>query len=515
MKMNEAKRHGVGSEPEQLAAEVLETFQSSGIYLRDHVARLVALATSEDRETSKQATGAFFTSLVESLADSFEPRAVSLYNRAFAQLIQHSREADRSGDFDRELQRFRLRDEHELTARAEALRQRQAPAWLPEASQQVQRIIVLSRVTLGADVAITSVMIERMKRACPRADITLVGARKAVELFGGDARLSFKEISYRRAGTTLERLLSWIDVLGCVRELTDELRLDQYLIADPDSRLTQLGLLPVSRAEEISNISARRSGGAQEQLQDNYLFFPSREYGSDTSHSLGQLTSAWLDDLFGVEELTYPHVSLASTDLEAASEIVKLIKREGGPVVSINFGVGENPLKRVGDDFEMRLVNELICDGGTIIFDKGAGEDETRRANQVISNAERISREGRAIRAIEINEENLKAVASSDEINADLIVWNGRIGMLAALISESDLYIGYDSAGQHIAAALGVPSIDVFAGFSSPRMLDRWRPTGKAEARVVVVDKRAVADTQTILSDVLRHAREMLKNIRQ
>jgi ADP-heptose:LPS heptosyltransferase len=84
--------------------------------------------------------------------------------------------------------------------------------------------------------------------------------------------------------------------------------------------------------------------------------------------------------------------------------------------------------------------------------------------------------------------------------------------MLAALIGESNLYIGYDSAGQHIAAALGVPSVDVFAGFRSPRMLDRWRPTGKAEARVVPVYERAGADTQAILSDVLRHAREMLRD---
>jgi ADP-heptose:LPS heptosyltransferase len=376
----------------------------------------------------------------------------------------------------------------------------------------VQRIIVLSRVTLGADVAITSVMIERMKRAFPRAEITLVGGRKAVELFGGEARLSFKEISYRRAGSTFERLLTWIDVLGCVRELTDDLRRNQYLIADPDSRLTQLGMLPLSRPVEFSGKTSQRSGSAKREPEDNYLFFPSREYRSDTSQSLGQLTSAWLDDLFGSEEPTYPHVSLAQSDLEAANEIVKRIKRDGRRVVSINFGVGENPLKRVGDDFETRLFNELIQDGRAIILDKGAGEDETRRANNVIRNAGRISREGRPVRVIEMNEESLQAVAGSDEVDADLVVWNGRIGILAALISRSDLYIGYDSAGQHIAAALGVPSIDVFAGFSSPRMLDRWRPTGKAESRVVAVDEQAVSDTQAILSEVLRHAREMLRS---
>jgi ADP-heptose:LPS heptosyltransferase len=509
MTMDKVKRHRTEPESERLLKRFLEAFQS-GNYRREDIARLAELATSEDRETAQQATGAFFTSLVEDLADSFKPEAVSLYNRAFAQLIQRCREADRSGAMASELKSFGLVSEAEIIARAETLRHRQSPAWLDKASLEVRRVVVLSRVTLGADVAITSVMIERMKRAFPRAEVTLVGGRKAAELFGGDARLSFKEISYRRAGATLERVLNWIDVLGCVREITEGLRFGQYLILDPDSRLTQLGLLPLSRAAETSGEAGEQRVGPKARPDDDYLFFPSREYGSDTPRSIAELTSDWLDDVFGFEEPIHPHVSLGRNDLEAASKLVKRIRGESRPVISINFGVGDNSSKRVGDDFETRLVNHLIQDGAAVIFDKGAGEDETRRANDVINSAARASREGRATRVIEINEDDLKALAGRDGLDADLAVWSGRIGMLAALIGESDLYIGYDSAGQHIAAALGVPSIDVFAGFSSPRMLDRWRPTGKAESRVVPIDKQDPASTQAILSDVLRHAGEML-----
>ncbi|HVG18226.1 MAG TPA: hypothetical protein VNI02_04175 [Blastocatellia bacterium] len=508
--MDKVKRGRAGGEPARLLKEFLEAFKSSGSYLRGHVARVAELATSEDAETAEQATGAFFTSLVERLADSFEPEAVSLYNRAFAQLIQRCREADRSGALTRELTGFGLGSEDEIVARAETLRRKKSAAWLASSALEMRRGIVLSRVTLGADVAITSVMIERMKRAFPRAEVTLVGGRKAAELFGGDARLSFAEVSYRRAGSTLERLLSWADVLGCVRQLTDGLRFGQYLILDPDSRLTQLGLLPLSRAGGPSGKSGGQKVRAGTRTDDDYLFFPSREYRGNTSQSLGELASAWLDEVFGFEETLYPHVSLARNDVEAAGGLAKRIKREARPIISINFGVGDNSLKRVGGDFETRLVNHLIQDGATIILDKGAGEDEARRANAIVNDAERAGREGRAIRVIEVNEDGLKALAGSDRVDADLVVWSGRIGMLAALIGESNLYIGYDSAGQHIAAALGVPSIDVFAGFSSPRMLDRWRPTGKADARVVPVYKQAPASARAILSDVLRHARDML-----
>jgi ADP-heptose:LPS heptosyltransferase len=88
-------------------------------------------------------------------------------------------------------------------------------------------------------------------------------------------------------------------------------------------------------------------------------------------------------------------------------------------------------------------------------------------------------------------------------------VWSGRVGLLAALIGESDLYIGYDSAGQHVAAALGVPCIDMFAGFSSRRMLYRWRPTGKGKTRVVVVEQSAGVDMTLV--ETLRNARQLLE----
>ena len=47
------------------------------------------------------------------------------------------------------------------------------------------------------------------------------------------------------------------------------------------------------------------------------------------------------------------------------------------------------------------------------------------------------------------------------------------IGDLAALISHSDEFIGYDSACQHIAASLAIPTYTVFAGSNNPRFIRR------------------------------------------
>jgi ADP-heptose:LPS heptosyltransferase len=501
---------------EQLAAEFLSEYRGSKTYLRDHISRLSELATSENAAAAEPATRALFAALVERLADSFDPEAVSLYNRFFAHLIQICRRDARARSLDRELRSLGLDAEEEIVARAEKLRQVSRLHAPRDGAQDLRLVVVLSRVTLGADVAITSVILGRLKREFPGAEIALLGGKKAAELFGGDPRLRFMEIAYRRTGALIERLLSWTDVLACVRGLTRDLDRRESLIVDPDTRLTQLGLLPVTSPDPAAGQQSRpqlaEQDGSITTARPEYLFFPSREYGSGTSQSLGELTSAWLDDVFGDRATTYPSVCLNQADIETARRLVSRVRsNRSRKIVAINFGVGENPHKRVGGDFEASLVARLLQQGNDLIFDKGAGEDEIRRADAMIAEATRVERDGRSVRAIETGEQNLIGVLNSEHLDADILVWNGRIGMLAALIGESDLYIGYDSAGQHIAAALGVPCIDVFAGYSSPRMLNRWRPTGKASTRVVAVDPANGDDENNLAERVLRLAGELLR----
>jgi Cd2+/Zn2+-exporting ATPase len=70
----------------------------------------------------------------------------------------------------------------------------------------------------------------------------------------------------------------------------------------------------------------------------------------------------------------------------------------------------------------------------------------------------------------------------------------------------TSLYVGYDSAGQHVAAAAGVPLISVFAGFPAPRMFQRWRPAGP-NAQVIRVDRPEP-------EPVLEKVREAVRQIR-
>ena len=55
---------------------------------------------------------------------------------------------------------------------------------------------------------------------------------------------------------------------------------------------------------------------------------------------------------------------------------------------------------------------------------------------------------------------------------------SGAFAPFAAEIARSKLFVGYDSAGGHVASAAGVPLISIAQGFASERMAARWRPNG-------------------------------------
>ena len=500
--------------PEAQATAFLREFQATGEYRRESIDRLAGLATSADAETAKAATRAIFASLVEPLADSFEARAVTLYNRLFAQLLHACRRPPAGIPLDEELRRFGLTTESELLSRVEQLRFIRKFAAAPEAKRNVKSAVVLSRVTIGADVAVTSVVLERLKREFPDARLTLVGNAKAAEIFGGESRLRFSEVHYRRAGTLTERLLSWLDVLAGVRSLVADLPDHEYVLVDPDSRLTQLGLLPL--VEQTAWFPDAPLPTAKARSNASYLFFPSREFGGASRHSLGELTSIWMNAVFGGEEVTRPRLALLAKDRERAHALVRRLRSaDSAPVVAINFGVGDNLNKRISERFETQLICRLLASGSRVILDKGAGVAETERIDRVLAEARQTQSDGsrgRLTRVVELDEGRLETLLQDDAPDADVLVWSGRLGILAALIAESDLYIGYDSAGQHMAAALGVPCLDVFAGYSSRRMLDRWRPTGSADGRVIAVDTLGGAvDDSAVLEEVFACARTMLE----
>jgi ADP-heptose:LPS heptosyltransferase len=327
-----------------------------------------------------------FGVVVEGLADRFEPALCEIYARLFAQALP-------GADLER-YQRVRL----------------------PRPVQgDPRRVFVLSRITLGADIAVTSVLMDAARRRFPKARLVFVGPRKNYELFAADDRVDHAPVEYRR-GTLAERLPAAREVAALVDDL----------VIDPDSRLTQLGLLPAGD-------------------QTRYHLFESRAYGSETADALPDLASRWAETTFGVSGAR-PWIAVERPEIELPREYV-----------AVSLGVGENPAKRLSDPFEAEFL-KLLAKRGPLVIDRGAGGEERARVERAVASA--------GVRAQ---------------------YWDGSFAGFAGVIAGAKFYAGYDSAGQHAAAASGVPLMTVFAGFPVPRMFDRWRPVS-AGARVVRVD---------------------------
>lgn len=89
--------------------------------------------------------------------------------------------------------------------------------------------------------------------------------------------------------------------------------------------------------------------------------------------------------------------------------------------------------------------------------------------------------------------------------------WEGSFAGFASLIGQSDLYVGYDSAGQHAAAASGTPLISIFAGASSERFRERWSPRGRGRITVIDADASTPDEILARIVEALAHARGSAK----
>jgi ADP-heptose:LPS heptosyltransferase len=134
----------------------------------------------------------------------------------------------------------------------------------------------------------------------------------------------------------------------------------------------------------------------------------------------------------------------------------------------------------VVSQFELGLILKLLADGVTIVLDMGFGSEEFEQA-AAITRAVR----DKGIETAEITGENPGSLDSAKSGNVRLIAFQGTIDKFAALINSSDCYIGYDSLGQHLAAALGRDVITIFAGYHSQLFPERWRPMGRGKIRLV------------------------------
>ncbi len=203
----------------ELALEILDACLKDGTWPARALEDLIERALDEDDLfVAVAANRALFSIVIERLGDLFEPSLCDVYARLFSHIIS------------RALPEYNAQD---LLLRYRRIRQ---PRRFKGGS--IRRVFVLSRVTLGADIAVTSVALAAAKKRFPDAEICFVGPEKNAELFAGDPAIFPIPVTYGRSSLLRERLLAAAELHVAIDETAS-------VVIDPDSRLTQLGLIPV------------------------------------------------------------------------------------------------------------------------------------------------------------------------------------------------------------------------------------------------------------------------------
>lgn len=291
----------------------------------------------------------------------------------------------------------------------------------------------------------------------------VIGDDKLRQLFASHAQIRVQELGYTRRGGLLERFGAWLQLLKVVRNEIRGMDSRSFLLLDPDSRLTQLGALPL-----VANY--------------NYRFFSSRgkpEYPATAS--ISALTNLWLDWLFGRQQFRYPLVWLPADSLQSAKTLLAPVReREAAKIVTLNIGVGGNSRKRVPDPFEADLVLSLLNDPGNfVVLDLGFGSEERARSEAILEQARRAGIPAQTARFSGLQQIDMSTRLLGIECS---------VGEVSVLIANSDEFIGYDSACQHIAAALGIGTYTIFAGTNNARFIRRWHATGPNRCEILYVD---------------------------
>lgn len=443
--------------PAVVAAELSSAFIGQFAARRDPDLRAIDLLCEmamleENIQLRRAAVSALYKNIVEPLCDDFSSRCVALCNLVLLRMLGFIRRQKEGRTINGLLNEQGYANEELLLSRHAEMRRQ--PPLSAELKKKISKILILSRVTIGADVAITSIMVHRLSRSFPQADVIVFGPAHLPEIFFGMPRVHWVRFHYQRDGGLIGRLTSYTSLYQLLKVEWEGVHDGTTLLFDPDSRLSQLGLLPL--------LDASRSH-----------YFPSRDDQQQGTASLSQLTNRWLNHVLDEQDDILPQIAIRPAHMADIKTFFSQFP-PGCKKIVINLGVGNDPRKRLADPFEEELLTGLLRDSSTlVVLDSGCHPDERDRARTLME-----IMKGKAFQTAAISEKNL--TTNRIPFRNGLVCIQGGIGMLSALIDQADVFFGYDSCCQHLATARGTPSIICFAGAPNDRFFSRWRPLDKS-----------------------------------
>lgn len=465
--------------PEHLAAIFMEAQARDQDLPLDLITLLSQMGLGRDRLLAEQATNSLYRLIILPLCDDFTDHGTAVANKVIITMLQAFLRTSAGAAARQILATHKLSDPAAIIERHRQLQQGKP---LSQAhSALIKKAFILSRVTLGADIAITSIIAQRLRQALPQAEIFLVGPDHLSRLFAGGS-LRFIDFPFDRDGSLHEKFAAWPRLYNCLAEQTKNLARREIALFDPDSRLSQLGLLPLVPLSSTYYLTSRTDSAGEA--------------------TLPEITNAWLDRIVPDSSRAMPSFCLQPSVQQKARLFFQYLPATTFTVL-INFGVGNDANKRLGTTFEKELLEALLAIPDTlVILDSGKGGPEHEAAKRLMAKTAE-----KGYKTAELSETELADATIAS--GTALLRFSGNIDAVAALIDHSHLFIGYDSCCQHLATATRTPAIICFAGAANKRFLRRWQPGNHhGKTTTIVIDKQPCTSSQrtALINKIIKKA---------
>ena len=451
-------RHTSGMTATELGRAVMEASPGSNEF-RDNARSLASLAYSANRAVATEASHVVRSEIVQPLADRFCQDACDCLVVFMAEAVHApgspiaSTIANLGYPTPQHLvERYGLLDRGELEEYVDP--------------DDVEKAVLVSRADLKGDIAVSSPILSCASRAFRDTDIEIVGPRTNCLLIGPRHRMERSVVSYNHDSTLGNQLRAWTRLRAKVASAIQEFDAGHWLVVDPDSWMTQFGLLPLA--------------------DDRYCrYFDSRSYAEQSKATLAELANEWANQWFfwgGVEALPY---IVRGYGPESGSH--SLLIQSQGKLAGVSFSTDGHQQVRLGADFEDRLLELLRRRGYQTVFDSG------REAVDRTNATERIQAFGGS-------KSHLRTASDAMNNQAQLLTCGATIPNFSGWLRWASVYIGYDSAISHAAGSVAAASIHLSVGAPSSTYRVRWTPTSDGD--VVTIPADDSSDGSAVLDQI-------------
>lgn len=418
----------------ELARGVLEASSGSRDFV-NYSCALASLAFSRNRKVAAEATRVVFSDVVQPLAERFDSTS-SHAHAAFMAEVVHAPGSPISGT----LRELGFASPAGLVERYRELESGFIPEHL--LGDEVTQAVVLSRVEIKEDFAVTSTVLRCARSAFRKAEIDFIAPRKNAYLFAGPHTFNRRIVSYSLTSPLANRLLAWKRVRRAVQASIQDVVPEERVVVDPDSCMTLHGLLPIGDDSPIH-------------------YFPSRSYAEGKPSRIADLAADWCGQWFfwgGVD--ARPYVVDASGSASRGFTLAYSLRKK---LAGVSFTVNGRESARLGRDFEDALLDLLRRRGYWTVLDSGRDESDAAVV------AERV-------RAFRGTRKELAVKEDGRRDHAQLMTCKGNLRDFAGWVSRGFVYIGYDSVASHVVASLGMRVAYVSAGAPNGTYQARWTP---------------------------------------